>query len=274
MTCLEFLYKTAAGRIILRPLVSRPVSVLSGKFMDSGVSKALIRSFVKRNGIRVEDYEVDDIRCFNDFFCRKIKDGLRPVSRDPVHLISPCDGLLSAYKISSDTVLNVKQSEFTVSGLLRDDALASSFNGGYALVFRLCVDHYHRYIYFDSGRQRANVKIKGIYHTVRPVALEQYPVFIQNTREYSVIDTDSFGTAVQMEVGAMLVGRIVNENQSSCSVSRGEEKGHFEYGGSTIILLIKKDAARIDEEYLNSSEVPVVMGQTIGSALPSCQVVK
>ena len=68
MTCLEFLYKTAAGRIILRPLVSRPVSVLSGKFMDSRVSKALIRSFVKRNGIRVEDYEVDDIRCFNDFF--------------------------------------------------------------------------------------------------------------------------------------------------------------------------------------------------------------
>ncbi|MBQ7274903.1 MAG: phosphatidylserine decarboxylase [Clostridiales bacterium] len=264
MNGLEFLYKTAAGRIILRPLVSRPVSVLSGKLMDSKASKVLIRSFAKKNDIRVEDYELDNINCFNDFFCRKIKDGLRPVSDDPLHLISPCDGLLSVYKISSDTVLNVKQSEFTVSGLLKDEALAREFYGGYALVFRLCVNHYHRYIYFDSGRQQENVKIRGIYHTVRPVALEQYPVFIQNTREYAVINSDNFGKAVQMEVGAMLVGRIVNDNPSSCDVTRGEEKGHFEYGGSTIILLIQKDKANIDDRFINSSEVPVVMGQTIG----------
>ena len=264
MTGLEFLYKTKAGRIILRPMVSRPVSALSGKLMDAKASKVLIRSFVKKNGIRVEDYELDNINCFNDFFCRKIKAGLRPVSPDPSHLISPCDGLLSVYKISSDTVLNVKQSEFTVSGLLRNEALAREFDGGYALVFRLCVTHYHRYIYFDSGRQLENVKLSGIYHTVRPVALEQYPVFVQNTREYEVIDTDNFGRAVQMEVGAMLVGRIANDKTSACEVTRGEEKGHFEYGGSTIILLIQKDKADIDDCYITSSEVPVVMGQTIG----------
>ena len=266
MTGLEFLYKTAAGRIILRPLVSRPVSVLSGKLMDSKASKVLIRSFAKKNGIRVEDYEVDNVRCFNDFFCRKIKEGLRPLSDDPTHLISPCDGLLSVHKISSDTVLSVKQSEFTISGLLQDETLAESFNGGYALVFRLCVDHYHRYIYFDSGNQADNKRIDGIYHTVRPVALEQFPVFVQNTREYVDLDTDNFGKAVQMEVGAMLVGRIVNEKTSACEVTRGEEKGHFEYGGSTIIVLIQKDRANIDDRFLNNTETPVVMGQVIGSS--------
>ena len=264
MTGLEFLYKTAAGRIILRPLVSKPFSSFSGRLMDTRASKILIKSFVRNNGIHVEDYETDNINCFNDFFCRKIKVGLRPVSADPSHLISPCDGLLSVYKITSDTVLNVKQSEFTVSGLLRDKKLAKEFDGGYALVFRLCVNHYHRYIWFDSGRQRANIRLEGIYHTVRPVALEQYPVFVQNTREYAVIDSDNFGTAVQMEVGAMLVGRIVNEKTSACDVRRGEEKGHFKYGGSTIILLIQKDRAVIDGSFLTTTEVPVVMGQTIG----------
>lgn len=266
MTGLEFLYKTAAGRIILRPLVSRPISVLSGKLMDSKASKALIKSFIEKNGIRVEDYEVDNVCCFNDFFCRKIKDGLRPVSDDPKHLVSPCDGLLSVYKISSDTVLRVKQSEFTISGLLQDETLAESFNGGYALIFRLCVDHYHRYIYFDSGNQGENKRINGIYHTVRPVALEQFPVFVQNTREYVDLDTDNFGKAVQMEVGAMLVGRIVNEKTSACKVTRGEEKGHFEYGGSTIILLLQKDKATINGQFLDTLETPVVMGQVIGSS--------
>ena len=67
-----------------------------------------------------------------------------------------------------------------------------------------------------------------------------------------------------MEVGAMLVGRIVNEKISACDVKRGEEKGHFEYGGSTIILLIQKDRAVIDGSFLTATEVPVIMGQVIG----------
>ncbi len=266
MTGLEFLYKTKAGRILLRPLVSKPISSFSGWLMDTRASKVLVSSFARKNNIRVEDYEVDNVKCFNDFFCRKIKPGLRPICDDHSCLISPCDGLLSVYRISSDTVLNVKQSEFTISGLLRDEKLASCFDGGYALVFRLCVDHYHRYIYFDSGKQISNVRIDGIYHTVRPVALEQFPVFVQNAREYAVIDSANFGKAVQMEVGAMLVGRIVNENSSCCDVVRGEEKGHFEYGGSTIILLVQRDQAVIDDRFLDSVEVPVVMGQVIGSS--------
>jgi phosphatidylserine decarboxylase len=80
------------------------------------------------------------------------------------------------------------------------------------------------------------------------------------------LDTDNFGKAVQMEVGAMLVGRKVNEKTSACEVTRGEEKGHFEYGGSTIIVLIQKDRANIDDRFLNNTETPVVMGQVIGSS--------
>ena len=111
-------------------------------------------------------------------------------------------------------------------------------------------------------------RIDGLYHTVRPVALAEFPVYIENTREYSVINTDNFGRCVQMEVGAMLVGRIVNECPASGSVSRGEEKGHFEYGGSTIIVLIPEGKARLREDIAGSVntgvEIPVVMGEAVG----------
>ena len=46
------------------------------------------------------------------------------------------------------------------------------------------------------------------------MALDQLPVYTENSREYTVIKTDTFGPVVQMEVGAMLVGRIVNYKEA------------------------------------------------------------
>ena len=102
---------------------------------------------------------------------------------------------------------------------------------------------------------------------MRPIALETLPVFTENCREYTVIENPVFGKLIQMEVGAMLVGRIVNLEGEGTAV-RGKEKGFFEYGGSTIIVLLKKDSAKIKDEILSNSiagiETPVKMGEQIG----------
>lgn len=268
MSGLNFLYNTKLGRIILRPLLLKPVSDFSGWLLDRRASKCLINGFVKSNGIQIEDYILDDINCFNDFFCRRIKPEIRPLTLDEDKLMSPCDGLLKVYPISEGLILPVKQSKFTISDLLVDKKLAKQFDGGYCLVYRLCVNHYHRYAYFESGEKSKDVIIPGFYHTVQPVALEAGPVFVQNSRQYTVIDTKKMCSCVQMEVGAMLVGRIVNENPESGAVVRGEEKGHFEYGGSTIIVLVPANKVEIYREILfaseNGEETPVKMGEAIG----------
>ena len=102
---------------------------------------------------------------------------------------------------------------------------------------------------------------------MRPVALEKIPVFARNCREYTLLKTKNFGTVLQMEVGAMLVGRIVNYDQEA-SVRRGQEKGMFQYGGSTIIVLLRKDRAALLSEFagtlVSGEEVPVKMGQQVG----------
>ncbi len=270
MDSLTFLYKTKTGRFFLKPLASRAVSKLCGAFLDSPLSAFLIKGFVKNNNINLDDYQTDGIKTFNQFFRRKIKEGRRPFNMEPDILCAPCDGLLSVWNISDDTVIPVKQSEYTVSSLLKDKELASEYNGGLCLVFRLCVDNYHRYAYADGGKKGPNVFIPGILHTVRPIALECRPVFVENCREYTCIESPVFGKMVQMEVGAMLVGRIVNLEGEGMA-DRGKEKGFFEYGGSTIILLLKKDAARIDDLYIQNSangiESPVKMGQVIGTSV-------
>ena len=269
MDSLNFLYKTRIGRLLLRPLISKPVSAISGFFLDSRLSKSLIKSFVKKNQIRTEDYELEGIRCFNDFFCRKIKPSLRPISTSQNDFIAPCDGLLTVHKISDGMVFHAKQSTFTIEKLLCDEALASEFSNGYCLVFRLCVNHYHRYVYVESGKKSLNRHINGFYHTVRPIALGEFPVFTENSREYCTIDTENFGLCVQAEIGAMLVGRIVNEHIEERDVIRGEEKGHFEYGGSTIIVLVKENTLTLRDDIVscmeNGEEFPIKMGESVGT---------
>lgn len=271
MDSLEFLYGTALGRALLRPLASRPVSKLAGAFLDTPLSRPLIPLFIKTCGIDTGDYDLRAIRCFNDFFCRPLKKGRRPIDPDPESLIAPCDGLLTAVPVREDTVLPVKQSRYSLSRLLGDEELAASFRDGLCLVFRLCVNHYHRYCYVESGRKGENRFLPGVLHTVRPVALEELPVFTENCREYACIETERFGPVLQMEVGAMLVGRIVNEAPWPREVRRGEEKGRFAYGGSTVILLLQKDAVRLLPEIREASargeEFPVRMGQKIGFSL-------
>ena len=267
MSILKVLYNTFGGRAVLRLLTCPVVSGICGAFLDSRLSKPLIGPFVRANSIDLSQFHSDDFHCFNDCFARKIKSYLRPFDESPEAFVSPCDGRLTVYRIKDDTVIPVKQTRYRISRLLHSKKLAKRYEDGYCLVFRLCVDNYHRYSYFDNGIKGDNHFIAGRLHTVQPVALEGVPVFTENCREYTVMKTENFGTAVQMEVGAMLVGKIRNHH-GRCEIRRGQEKGCFLYGGSTIILLIQKDRLCLDDNILKASakgrETPVLMGEKLG----------
>ena len=271
---LRFLYHTPVGRLLLKPLCARPISRLCGRFLDSPLSKILINPFVRKNGIRLEDFFSDGFRCFNDCFSRKIRPELRPVDLASNALVAPCDGLLSVYPLHKGAVIPVKQSQYSISDLLGGDPAAARFEGGACLVFRLCVNHYHRYCYPDGGRLLRSALIPGELHTVRPIALEEMAVFVRNCREYALLETDHLGTVAQIEVGAMLVGKIANHPAPE-RFERGDEKGMFLYGGSTVILLTEPGKLRIPEEaYALSAEereIPVCMGECIADLADAVQ---
>ena len=263
---LIFLYKTVPGRIALKLLSSRAVSYVAGSFMDSSLSCSLIPPFAARNNIDMQQYEDEIYTSFNSFFTRHIKPSLRQIDMSDDSFIAPCDGLLSAYHIHDGLVIPVKQSEYSIYDLVKNKRIADMYKNGICLVFRLCVDHYHRYCYPDSGIKSQNVHIKGILHTVRPIALRKDPVFTENSREYTLIKTQNFGTVLMMEVGAMLVGRICNLHEKQ-EVCKGQEKGYFEYGGSTVILLVKKGKVTLPDILFDATdsgyEIPVKMGERI-----------
>lgn len=267
---LRFLYRTIPGRLLLKPLVCPLVSRLAGFFLDSPLSSFMIDPFLKKHpSIRMSDFEKKRYHSYNDFFTRKIKASKRPVDPDPKGLISPCDSHLSVYPIDASSVFSIKDSCYRVSDLLGNDPCSLRFDGGYCLIFRLAVTDYHRYCYPDSGTFGASGSIPGEYHTVQPIALEHTNIYKRNTREYTILHTDHFGMLAQVEVGALLVGRIVN-HPAKGSFQKGSEKGYFEFGGSTIVLLVQKDQVIIDEELLENTrrgkETLVRFGERIGTA--------
>lgn len=271
---LKFLYKNLCGRIILKQLIKPWVTKLSEHVMNSPCSRIFIPLFIKKYNIDMGEYENRTYSSYNDFFTRKIKKGRRQIDPYPKHLIAPCDAKLSVYPINKDSQFTIKNTTYTLSSLLRNKKLADFYEDGTLLIFRLTVDDYHRYCYIDSGRKSKNYRIKGVFHTVNPIANDLVPVYKENTREYSILHSENFGKILIMEVGALLVGRIVNYHEEAY-VKRGQEKGRFEFGGSTIIVCLEKDRAVIDNDIVQNSlkgiETLVKMGEKIGLAPENIQ---
>lgn len=265
---LRWLYGNAFGRLLLKPLTARPVSNLVGALMSTRASCFMIKSFIKKNDIDMSQFEEKKHKSYNSFFTRKLRDGARVVDMTPEHLISPCDCKLTVLPVTADGTFILKHTPYTVESLLRSKELAQKYEGGYVLIFRLAVDDYHRYHFFDNAHVEESVRIRGVLHTVNPLANDHFPIYKENTREYTVLHTENFGDAVMVEVGAMMVGRIVN-HPGKTQVQRGEEKGMFQFGGSTVVLLLQENAAVIDEDLLQNSaegfETKLRYGEKIGT---------
>ena len=260
------LYGSIVGTLIVAIATRKSVSKVGSLYANSKGSRKLIKSFVKKNKIDMSEYEDRNFRTFNDFFTRKILPGKRPFSDDEDVLISVADSKLLYYKIGSNTEILIKGKTYTTKELLRDAKLADEYKDGVCLVFRLDVDDYHRYSFVDNGKVIGGKKINGILHTVGPIAFKRHKVFKQNQREYSILETENFDKVIQMEVGALLVGKIKNHDVKY--FKRGEEKGYFLFGGSTVVLLFKKNTVKIDLDIVSNSskdiETKVKLGETIG----------
>lgn len=265
---LRHLYNDRGGRLCLRVLVSPWISKMAGRLLNTGFSARFVGDFVEKNKIDLSICEKQKFSSWNDFFTRRLRQGERHVDEREKVLVSPCDGKLSVYRIDKNSRFWIKDTEYTVEQLLRNKSLAERYLGGYALVFRLTVDDYHHFCYPAEGKKSDNVVVPGIFHTVNPVANEVYPIYRENAREYTLLKTEKFGTVLMMEVGAMMVGKITNVEKKSVSVKKGQEKGWFEFGGSTIILLLQHEKVRLDYDLIenteNGYETVVRMGERIG----------
>jgi len=273
---INHLYGNITGKIGLEALIKRKLySVLVGRICDSSFSRYKIKSFIDKYKIDMRECEqsLEKFKNFNEFFARKLKAEARPFDLRPHMLLSPGDGRLQAWQdIRADKMVQVKGSYYSLADLLLDEELAGQYDGGTCILLRLCPTDYHRFHFIDEGICTPAKRIKGFYYSVNPSALKSIPeLFCRNKREYSIFHSDNFGDVLYVEVGATFVGSIVQTYAPNERVKRGQEKGYFKFGGSTLILLLKKGFSIIDDDILNVTEsgyeTKVYAGETIGRSL-------
>jgi len=270
-TGLYWLYNNPIGELSLSVLMKRKVvTELYGWYMHTHWSARKIDPFIRQYNIDTSQFVMGHFNSFNDFFIRKLKSGTRKIDTAKQVIVSPADSKCLAWANMDTTDFIVKGVRFNVKSFLQNDSLARFYKDGSLLLFRLAPTDYHRYHFPLSGTISPVHKIKGFYYSVNPIAIKKdIWIFLENKRQYQIIHSGLFGNVIMSEIGATMVGSMVQTHQGTQAV-KGEEDGYFQFGGSSVILLFEKGKINIDTDLLqntkNHLETSVKMGEHVGTA--------
>ena len=256
---LRWTYGTAAGRIALNVAVKRTLfSHWYGWRMDRSATQKKIAPFIKEYELDESEFvnSVDEFANFNEFFFRKLKPESRPIDQDSTSVVFPADGRhLCVPDLSQCEGLFVKGEMFDLLTLLQDKALAAQYAAGSLLLSRLCPVDYHRFHFPAAGVPGSTRLINGPLYSVNPIALcQNIHILATNKRCVTVLETESLGNVLVMEIGATCVGSICQTYQSGIAVKKGDEKGYFRFGGSSTITVFEPGRIQFDQDLVENSK--------------------
>jgi len=261
------------------------LTVLAGKFASArlgGLTTAVIRSFVARYGVNMQEAADPDIASyasFNEFFTRPLREGARPLAA--AEFICPVDGAISQFgAIERDNIFQAKGHSYTTTALVGGDAdLAAQFADGSFATLYLSPKDYHRIHMPCAGRLQRMIYVPGELFSVNPTTARGVPgLFARNERVVCVFDSD-FGPFVLTLVGATIVGSmatvwhgVVNPPRApdiskwhydgqEVVLQKGQEMGRFLLG-STVVMLFPKDTLSFNPEWEPTRGIR--MGEAMG----------
>jgi phosphatidylserine decarboxylase len=247
---LRFAYDTLLGRTLWPVLFgSKAVSAILGRYYDSPRSRKAIAALAAIPGCLADEAEqpVSAYPSFNAFFTRRLKPGARPQGDG---VTSPADGRLMLYlDAEADAPFPLKGATRSLRDVFGPAGAPAVPGGRYDIaVVRLAPVDYHRFHFPCACRTPEPVRtIPGRYHSVNPVALVRHPdVYAENERQILACDA-AFGRFWLVDVGAFGVGTIV-QTYAGDTHAKGDEKGYFKFGGSTVILIAPAGALRFDDD--------------------------
>ena len=288
-----FAYKNPFGRAAFQ--TSPGIEIFSrfakerGDFLNSPASTRQIANWLSNPRIEKEDYVLPDPKApdggfasYNEFFSRSFQDQskARPQTfpdRDYV-ISAPTDAILNSIPvkiIDKHTTLRTKGTqELNIQQLLAGSEHWEKFIGGTALSCILMPNTYHRYHAPVSGKVIETRLISGAL-----LGMDNFPKFVPKSgnvgyhgadfsafenyqRGYFIIDTGTYGLVGVIPVGLSTVGSVVFKDKflkakGPVAVKRGDELGHFLYGGSLVILVFEPGKYR-------SGAIKVRLGNQIG----------
>jgi phosphatidylserine decarboxylase len=219
------------------------------------------RGEAARTAIGIDQYEHDPddehwgFTSWNDFFTRRFREGERPVASpdDDKVIVSACES--TPYAISRDVARRdrfwVKSQSYSLQDMLADDPSVDAFVGGTVYQAYLSATDYHRWHAPVGGTVVRAFTVDGTYYSdadsegaqaAVPQESQGYMAHVA-ARAVIVIDADdpaiglvAFVPVGMADVSSCLIDEAVVPGKH---VTKGQEVGRFQFGGSTHCLVFR-----------------------------------
>ena len=178
-----------------------------------------------------------------------------------------------------------------------DASTARAFVGGAALQGYLTATAYHRYHSPISGRVVAAHRVPGLLFSISPSMVPMFNVLPNSSKtlndayldfgQYGLIQSELYLAHVATrcifllespQLGLVAMVTIGMTEVSSCTIdaavlpgaalTKGQELGYFQYGGSTAVLFVQKRAVQIKEKCLMQGNLTVNDFWAVGFSSP------
>lgn len=260
-----------------------------GAYLDSLASTATIEEWMQDPRVEIEEYILPDpaapdggFKSFNEFFSRRFKDleKSRPQTmpeRDYI-IAAPTDCIMNSIPQRITAITTKIPTKFNqaldITELLDGSKYAGKFVGGTALSCVLMPNTYHHYHSPVTGKAVESGIIEDPFY-----GYDNFPDWVPASgnvgyygsefnqfedfkRGYFIVDTGKYGHVAMVPVGLNTISSIVFEEKfrqisQPVPVQRGEELGHFLYGGSLFIMIFEPGRYR-------SGAIQVRLGNQIG----------
>jgi phosphatidylserine decarboxylase len=272
---LDWTMGTSAGFAAYRDTrindVIRNILAVWSKFLSSSNSLYVLNDSpsgwkceAAQQAVGIEQYKYDPqdeywgFASWNDFFTRRFKDGARPVhsADDDDVIVSACES--TPYAIAKDVRLQdsfwIKSQPYSLRDMLANNDACEQFVGGTVYQAFLSATNYHRWhspvagtivgAFIQPGTYYSEAESEGA-DAVDPVDSQGYLAHVA-TRAIILIQADNpviglvgFVAIGMSEVSSCLIGPDITEGHH---VSKGEELGYFQFGGSTHCLIFRPGA--------------------------------
>jgi phosphatidylserine decarboxylase len=245
-------------RVVPRAQVGQALGRLADVRWSGGVGKAVVGLYSRVYDVQLSECDAKEWSSFDAFFTRGLRDGARPVDKDPRAIVSAADGhLASMGGVDEASTWLVKGRPYRVAELLGDEEEARLYDGGLGCVIYLSPRDYHRVHSPVEGVLRRVRSLPGDYYPVNAIGMRHVPnLFVRNRRVVLTLDATAtgMGRVSVVMVSAMIVGRItvsgiaardvpLGDHALDMPIAKGDEIGMFHLGSTAVVLLPKSAAA-------------------------------
>jgi len=247
-------------------LYSKGASFFSRIYLPAPFNVLLLNLYAEKFGVNLDEAELplERYHSLYSFFTRRLKEGVRTFSPNPLIISSPCDGVIrDSGRIEGGMLLQAKRHRYTLSELIGGEN-AEEFENGVYITHYLRPGDYHRFHYPVSGTVKKIIYYPGTIFPVNPSAEKKIPGLYALNERVVVIIESKYGKVALAIVGASAVGEIhINllpslvtnrlfgkrklEFSLNERVRKGEELGFFGMG-STIISIAQNARVHRDIE--------------------------